>query len=62
MTMLAYDLSCLQKELDAIVRRLPDWTINFPIKSDSPPCSVGERLLEIEGHIRHHVLRLKRCR
>jgi len=62
MTMLAYDLSCLQKEFDAILRRLPDWSINFPIKNDSPPCPLNERLLEIDTHIRQHVLRLKRSR
>jgi hypothetical protein len=60
MTMLAYDLSCLQKEFDTILRKLPDWTINFPIKNDSEPHSLGERLIEIEQHIRQHVQRLKR--
>lgn len=60
MTMLAYDLSCLQKEFDAILRQLPDWAVNFPIKSDSEGCSLGERLVEIEQHIRQHVQRLKR--
>jgi hypothetical protein len=60
MVMLAYDLSCLQKEFDAIVRQLPDWSINFPIKADGEPRSLNERLVEIEQHIRHHVQRLSR--
>jgi hypothetical protein len=60
MTMLAYDLSCLQKEFDALVRQLPDWSISFPIKSDSELCPLSERLVEIEQHIRQHVQRLKR--
>src|SRR5664279_4306491 len=60
MTMLAYALSCLQKEFDGIVRQLPDWSINFPIKADSAPCSLNERLVEIEEHIRQHIQRIKR--
>jgi len=60
MTMLAYDLSHLQKEFDHIVRELPDWSINFPIKHDSEPCSLSNRLVEIEQHIRQHTRRFKR--
>ncbi|MEO8394404.1 MAG: hypothetical protein ABI700_15535 [Chloroflexota bacterium] len=60
LTMMAYDLSCLQKELDGIVRELSDWSVNFPIKNDSEPRSVNERLVEIELHIRLHCQRLKR--
>lgn len=60
MTMLAYDLSCLQKEFAAILRQLPDWSVNFPIKNDSEPCSLSDRLVEIDQHIRQHVQRLKR--
>jgi hypothetical protein len=60
MTMLAYDLSCLQKEFDALIRQLPDWSVSFPIKNDSTPCSLNDRLVEIEQHVRQHVLRLKR--
>lgn len=60
MTMMAYDLSCAQKELDRLVRELPDWSVNFPIKADSEPRSVAERLQEIEAHIRQHVNRLQR--
>ena len=62
MTMLAYDLSCLQKEFDALVRRLPDWSVNFPIKRDSEPISLHERLSEIETHIRRHVQRFRNAR
>ncbi len=61
MTMLAYDLSCLQKEFDAILRKLPDWSVNFPIKTDSEPRSLEQRLMEIEEHIRRHVQTLKRA-
>ncbi|HVU13026.1 MAG TPA: hypothetical protein VHD90_17230 [Phototrophicaceae bacterium] len=62
MTMLAYDLACLQREFVSLLHQIPDWTINFPIKADSTPCSLNQRLLEIDAHIRQHVLRLKRCR
>lgn len=61
MTMLAYDLSCLQKELNSVVRALPDWSVNFPIKTDSEPCSLNDRMIEIEQHISQHVRRLKRA-
>lgn len=61
MTMLAYDLSCLQKEFDAILRQLPDWSVDFPLKNDSEPLSLSDRLLEIEQHIHQHVQRLKRA-
>lgn len=60
MTMLAYDLSCLQKEFDVLVRQLPDWSIDFPIKQDSPPRTLMLRMEEIESHIRQHMLRLKK--
>ncbi len=61
MTMLAYDLSCLQKEFAAIARKLPDWSVNFPIKHDSEPLSLADRLVEIERQIRCYVQRLKRA-
>lgn len=61
MTMLAFNLSCLQKELDAILRKFPDWSDNFPIKQDSEPESVSERLLEIDTQIRYFVHRLKQA-
>lgn len=60
MTMLAYDLSCLQKEFDAILRQLPDWSVNFPIKTDGEPIRLYDRLIEIEQHIRQHMQRMKR--
>ena len=60
MTMMAYDLSCAQKEFDRLVRQLPDWSISFPIKADGEPRSLFDRLIEIEAHIRQHVNRLQR--
>ncbi len=61
MTMLAYDLSCLQKEFAALVRKLPDWSVNFPIKQDSEPLSLEQRLVDIEQQIRWHIQSLKRA-
>lgn len=60
MIMLAYDLSCLQKDFDTLLRKLPDWSVNFPVKTDSPACSLTDRLVEIEQHVHQHVQRLKR--
>lgn len=60
-TMLAYDLSCLQKEFDHIVQQIEDWSVNFPIKYDGATKTLIEQVVEIEAHIRHHILRLKRA-
>ncbi len=60
MIMLAYDLSCEQREFAELVQQFPDWTINFPVKQDSEPCSLNDRLVEIEANVRQHMHRLER--
>lgn len=58
---LAHRLSAVQQELDACLRSIPDWSVNFPVKHDSGFCTVGERVRLIEEHIRNRVTILKRA-
>lgn len=60
MTMLALRLSELQQQLDALLRRIPDWSVNFPIKRDSGFCNVDERVHLIEENIRNRTIIFKR--
>ncbi len=60
MIMMAYNLSCEQREFAELVQQIPDWTVNFPVKQDSEPCSLSDRLVEIEASIRQHMHRLER--
>jgi len=50
-----------QRELDALLRRLPDWNIDFPIKQGGRPCTVEDRVLALAAGIDHHVAQLKRA-
>jgi hypothetical protein len=52
-------LVTLQELLEAALRHLPDWEINFPVKQGGRYSSIDERLQEIESHIRRHVARLR---
>ena len=61
MSSLAHRLAVHQREFETLVRRLPGWSANFPIKHDSRFCCVEERITEIEAHIRNHVSRLRRA-
>ncbi len=61
MVMLAERLSQLQQQVDTLLRDLPDWSINFPVKRDSGFCNVYERVGLVEEHIRHHVAILHRA-
>jgi hypothetical protein len=56
---LARCLVMLQELLEAALRHLPDWEINFPVKQGGRYWSIGERLPTIESHIRRHVARLR---
>ena len=60
MIMMAYSLSCEQHEFAQLLQQIPDWSVEFPIKQDSEPCSVHDRVVEIEANIRQHVHRLER--
>lgn len=51
----------LQEELAALVRQLPDWGINFPVKWGSRQATVDKRLCTIEAHIQMHLTRMERA-
>ena len=57
---LSHRLLSTQDRLDVALRRLPDWTINFPVKAGGRFWSVADRVTAIESHIRNHVYRLRR--
>lgn len=50
-----------QDRLDHVLRRLPDWSINYPVKYGGRLKSVADRLLVIESHINRHLKRLQRA-
>jgi hypothetical protein len=57
---LAHRLLSTQDRLDVALRRLPDWSMNFPVKEGGRFWSVSDRVAAIESHIRNHVYRLRR--
>jgi len=61
MPVLARRLSYRQKQLAKRLRQLTDWSVNFPIKADGKPCTVAERIVQIEAHIHGHVSRLRKA-
>lgn len=58
---LATRLARLQWQLDRALRRLPDPSVNFPVKQGGSFWRARDRLPTIESHIRNHVRRLKRA-
>ncbi len=54
-------LAAQQQELDALLRDLADWTIDFPIKQGGRPCTVEDRVLALAVSIENHVAQLKRA-
>ena len=61
MQALAERLAHRQKQLAKALRRLPDWSIDFPVKTGGAFESVEERVLDIERHIRNHMCRMQRA-
>lgn len=61
MRQLANKLVSLQETLDRLLRQLPDWDIDFPLKQGGQFERVADRLPAIEAHVRNHVLKLKRA-
>lgn len=61
MPMLAHRLTTVHHELEAVLRSITDWSLNFPVKQDSGYCSVGERIRLIDAHIHNRVALLKRA-
>jgi hypothetical protein len=59
--LLAWRLIGYQAYLATQLRRLPDWSVNFPLKEGGNFVSVEERLRQIESHIRNHLARLRRA-
>lgn len=60
MVALAQRLAELQKELDSLLRALPDWSVNFPVKRDSGFCNVDERVRLIDETIRSRTIVFRR--
>ena len=58
---LTRSLLALQAPLHKQLLALPDWSINFPVKRDSRPKSVSDRVTTIENHLRDHIRRLRRA-
>ncbi|MDX1613200.1 MAG: DinB family protein [Candidatus Promineifilaceae bacterium] len=51
----------LQVALNAVLRRLPDWQADFPVKHGGRKKAVVKRVAGIQAHIRHHLRRLQRA-
>jgi hypothetical protein len=60
MIMLAQRLGELHRELDGLLRALPEWSVNFPIKRDSGFCNVDERVHLIDETFRNRILVFRR--
>jgi hypothetical protein len=60
MAMLAQRFTELQHELDALLRALPDWSVNFPVKRDSGFCNVDERVRLIDEYVRNRTAIFRR--
>ncbi len=58
---LAQRLSVLQQELDGLLARLPDWSVNFPLKRDSGFCNVEERVRLLEENVRNRLILMRRA-
>jgi hypothetical protein len=61
MSELTRELRSYQDQLADDLRLLPDWNIDFPVKSGGRSESVAGRLPSIESHIRSHIRRLKKA-
>lgn len=61
MAELVSQLADQQRELDALLRDLPDWTIDFPIKQGGRPCTVEDRVLALATGINNHVAQFRRA-
>jgi hypothetical protein len=61
MSELAHQLRSHQDQLVDDLRLLPNWDIDFPVKSVGRSESVAGRLPSIGSHIRGHLRRLKRA-
>lgn len=57
---LARQLIELHHELDRLLRDLPDWSVNFPVKQDSGFCNVDERVQLIEENLRNRTATFRR--
>lgn len=57
---LSQRLTELQQALDRLLRDLPDWSVNFPVKRDSGFCNVDERVKLIEENLRNRTAAFRR--
>jgi hypothetical protein len=58
---LARRLLSYQAVLSAVLYRLPDWSVNFPVKHSGRRKTVAGRLVAIEAHCRYHLRKLQRA-
>jgi hypothetical protein len=61
MQRLAQRLLSFQRALSAILSRLPDWEMDFPVKHGGRRKAVAERVENIEAHIGNHLRKLQRA-
>lgn len=57
---LAQRLAALQSELEPLLRALPDWDTDFPIKVSCRTCTVEDRVYGLAANIYHHTAELRR--
>ncbi len=58
---LAKHLINTQERLDANLRQMTDWSVNFPFKKGCRKLDVVGRICSIIDHIRHHLVRQERA-
>jgi hypothetical protein len=61
LAMLGWQLLGYQADLAAALSCLTDWSVDFPLKQGISFQSVAGRVPQIESHIRHHTIRLRRA-
>ena len=58
---LAQQLLEKQKQLEANLRQMDDWQVNFPFKKGCRKIGVAGRIEAINKHIHHHLVRQERA-
>lgn len=58
---LALRLGALQTEFGNLLRQIPDWGVNFPVKFGGRNKNIADRISAIEAHIRNHIKRMRRA-
>jgi hypothetical protein len=58
---MAQQLDELQVELAGLLRCLPDWEMDFPLKNGGRYCTVEDRVNALASSVRHHTALLRRA-